>query len=391
MVTLLAKLFIKEKEDAGQSSVRTAYGMLCGGVGIFLNVILFIGKFLAGTLARSVSVTADAFNNLADAASSVITLLGFKLSRQKPDTEHPFGHGRVEYISGLLVSVAIILMGLELLKASAEKIISPGEIDFSWLTVGILTASILVKLYMFLYNSRIGKKMSSSALSAVAADSLSDCAATGVVLLSTLIAHFFRVDIDGYCGALVALFVLCSGIKSVKETIAPLLGQIPEPEVVKSIERIVLSHREICGIHDLIVHDYGPGRLIVSLHAEMAIGEEYDIFALHDVIDNAERELRDELGCEAVIHMDPVQKDDERTHNLKCRVQKLLHGIDEELSLHDFRIVPGPTHTNLIFDVVVPYGCKLSGEQVKRILSAAVSEMDDASYYAVITIDRPFS
>lgn len=391
MVTLLAKLFIKERGDTGSHSVRTAYGMLCGGVGIFFNVILFLGKFLAGTIAKSVSVTADAFNNLADAASSVITLLGFKLSRQKPDTEHPFGHGRVEYISGLLVSVAIILMGLELLKASAEKIISPKATDFSWLTVGILAASILVKLYMFFYNGRIGRRLSSSALSAAAADSLSDCIATSVVLVSTLIAHFFRVNVDGYCGALVAIFVLCSGIKSVRETMAPLLGQVPDPEIVKNIEKIVLSHREICGIHDLIIHDYGPGRLLVSLHAEMAIGEEYDIFELHDVIDNAERELRSELGCEAVIHMDPVQKNDERTHTLKNRVQKVLHGIDGSLTLHDFRIVPGPTHTNLIFDIVVPYDCKFSGEEVKRFLSAAISEMDDASYYAVITIDRPFS
>lgn len=390
MIALLSRLFIRDRENYSSPTVRRAYGMLCGGVGIILNILLFAGKFLAGTIAKSVAVTADAFNNLADAGSSIITIIGFKLSGQKPDPEHPFGHGRIEYISGLLVSAAIILMGVELLKSSVEKIVNPTDTVYTTLTMIILAVSIATKLYMTLYNRRMGKKVNSTSLMATSADSLSDSIATGVVLLSAIVSKLFGLRIDGWCGLLVALFVLYSGVKSVKETIAPLLGQIPDAEFVANIESIVLSYDGISAVHDLIVHDYGPGRMIVSLHAEMPVNADSDIFEMHDVIDNAERRLRDELGCDATIHMDPVAEDDEATQMLKAHMLEALKGIDSELHMHDFRIVPGPTHTNLIFDVVVPFGFRLSDDEVKRILSNAASAMSGGRYYTVVTIDRPF-
>ena len=249
MIKLLSKIFIKDRENYESPAVRSAYGVLCGGFGILLNVLLFVGKYIAGTIARSVAITADSFNNLADAASSIMTMLGFHLSRQKPDTEHPFGHGRIEYITGLLVSAAIILMGVELLKSSFTKILHPEAIEFSWLTAAILIAGILVKLYMFMYNRATGKKINSSALHATAQDSLSDCIATSVVLAASIVSHFFKLNIDGYCGLAVALFVIYSGIMSVKDTITPLLGENPDPELIKKIEALVLSYHEISGIH----------------------------------------------------------------------------------------------------------------------------------------------
>lgn len=371
--------------------MRSSYGVLCGGFGIFLNILLFIGKFLAGTLAKSVSITADAFNNLADAGSSIITLLGFRLARQKPDTKHPFGHGRIEYIAGLLVSAAIILMGFELAKSSISKIISPEPIEFSVLTAAILVCSILVKLYMVFYNKSIGKKIKSATLGATALDSCSDCIATSVVLVSSLIAHFFKINIDGYCGVLVAAFVIYSGIRALQETITPLLGQAPDREFIERIQKLIEEFPEITGIHDLIVHDYGPGRLMISLHAEMPVYEDSDIFAMHDIIDNAERLLSNELECLVTIHLDPTRSNDEKVAELKAKTVNVLHGISPELSLHDFRVVPGPTHTNLIFDVVIPFDLKLKEDEITEKLNSAVSEWDDAKYYVVVSFDRPYA
>ena len=391
MIKLLSKIFIKDRENYESPAVRSAYGVLCGGFGIFLNVLLFVGKYIAGTIARSVAITADSFNNLADAASSIMTMLGFHLSRQKPDTEHPFGHGRIEYITGLLVSAAIILMGVELLKSSFTKILHPEAIEFSWLTAAILIAGILVKLYMFMYNRATGKKINSSALHATAQDSLSDCIATSVVLAASIVSHFFKLNIDGYCGLAVALFVIYSGIMSVKDTITPLLGETPDPELIKKIEALVLSYPEISGIHDLIVHDYGPGRLMISVHAEVPVTADFDVFAMHDVIDNAERRLAGELGCEATIHLDPVASDDELTTGLKKRITEIVTSISDELTLHDFRVVPGPSHTNLIFDVVVPFDSKLSFDEIKSGIDSAVESMNDGIYYAVVHFDRPLA
>lgn len=390
MITLLSRIFIKKRHDYADPKVRGAYGVLCGAVGILLNILLFTGKLIAGGIARSVAITADAFNNLSDAGSSIISMLGFKLASQKPDTEHPFGHGRFEYIAGLLVSAAIILMGFELLKSSIQKIIHPEPTEFSILVVVILCVSVAVKLYMFFYNRRIGKRIKSPALAATAGDSLSDSVATSVVLIATIVGHFTGLMIDGWCGALVSLFVLYSGVKAMRETIAPLLGQTPEPEFVQKIEDIVTSYDRIAGIHDLVIHDYGPGRRMVSLHAEVPMTADDDVFDVHDIIDNAERRLREELGCDATIHLDPVAAGDEQTALLKAEMTAALHGIDPALMLHDFRIVPGPTHTNMIFDVVVPFDFSMTPEQVKAKVEAAAEKMEGGKYYAVVTIDRPF-
>ena len=381
MLKFLAKLFIKTPREYDDPATRRAYGVLCGAVGILLNILLFAGKFIAGSLAKSVAVTADAFNNLADAGSSVITMIGFRLAGQKPDKEHPFGHGRFEYIAGLLVSAAIILMGVELLKTSVEKIIAPQAVEFSVLTAVILVFSVAVKIYMAVYNGSLGKKLASPALAAAARD-------------SSAVGHFLRINIDGWCGAAVAVFVLRAGIMSVRDTLAPLLGTEPDPEFVKRINDIVLSYPEISAIHDLIIHDYGPGRQMISLHAEMPTESGSDIFKLHDIVDNAERRLRQELGCDATIHLDPVAAEDEQTQMLHERMEAALFEINSGLTMHDFRIVPGPTHTNLIFDVVVPYDNKMPQAEILEKIEYAAEELpsgkNGGKYYAVVRFDRPF-
>jgi len=395
MLKFLAKLFIKTPREYDDPATRRAYGVLCGAIGILLNILLFAGKFIAGSLAKSVAVTADAFNNLADAGSSVITMIGFRLAGQKPDKEHPFGHGRFEYIAGLLVSAAIILMGVELLKTSVEKIIAPQAVEFSVLTAVILVFSVAVKIYMAVYNGSLGKKLASPALAAAARDSLSDSIATAVVLVSSAVGHFLGINIDGWCGAAVAVFVLRAGIMSVRDTLAPLLGTEPDPEFVKRINDIVLSYPEISAIHDLIIHDYGPGRQIISLHAEMPAEPGSDVFKLHDIVDNAERRLRQELGCDATIHLDPVAAEDEQTQMLHERMEAALFEINSGLTMHDFRIVPGPTHTNLIFDVVVPYDNRMPQAEILEKIEYAAAELpsgkNGGKYYAVVHFDRPLT
>ncbi|MDD5906680.1 MAG: cation diffusion facilitator family transporter [Clostridiales bacterium] len=387
MITLLSRWFIRDRDHVTDPAVRRAYGQLCGLTGIGLNVLLFIGKFLAGTISGSIAITADAFNNLSDAGSSVITLLGFRLAGRKPDPEHPFGHGRIEYISGLIVSGLILLMGAELAKTSFDKILHPAAVDFSVIAMVILAVSILVKLYMSLYNRQIGKKINSAAMAATAADSISDAISTSAVLAAMLVAKFSGLMIDGYVGMIVAVLILISGVKAAKETIAPLLGQAPETEFVQQIERIVMSHPPICGIHDLVVHDYGPGRVMISLHAEVPAGG--DMLELHDVIDNAEIALRRELNCEAVIHMDPIVTDDGITSELRAKVSELVKTIDERITIHDFRIVPGNTHTNLIFDAVVPFDIGISAQEVSERISRLVSEMD-SNYFAVVLVEHSY-
>ncbi|MGN1197248.1 MAG: cation diffusion facilitator family transporter [Acetatifactor sp.] len=388
MITLLSNLFIKNKSEMKNPTVRQAYGMLCGGVGIFLNLMLFAGKFLAGLLSSSIAITADAFNNLSDAGSSIITLLGFKIAGQKPDPEHPFGHGRVEYISGLGVSVLILLMGIELVKGSVSKIIHPEELTFSPVIIVILLASILVKCYMFYYNRTLGKKLDSAAMSATAMDSISDCLATTVVLIATLVGHFTSITIDGWCGLLVGLFICRAGIMAAKETIGPLLGQPPSPEFVEQVSNIVMSYEEVIGLHDLIVHDYGPGRVLISLHAE--VPADGNILTLHDVIDTIEQELKTTLNCHAVIHMDPVQVGDEETDRLKAMVKDIIAQIDSSLTIHDFRIVTGPTHTNLIFDVVTPFDFRLTDSELTALIQEKVKQ-ENPGYFTVIQVDKRMS
>ena len=385
MVSLLARFFIKNQNDAKDPAARQAYGILCGAVGIFLNLCLFAGKFLAGTLSNSIAVTADAFNNLSDAGSSIITLIGFKMAGQKPDPSHPFGHGRIEYISGLLVSVIILLMGAELLKSSVSKILHPEEMIFSPVVLGILLCSILVKCYMFLYNRKLGKRLDSAAMLATATDSLSDMLATSVVLAATLIGHFTNLTIDGWCGVLVGLFICYAGFGAAKDTISPLLGQAPDKEFVRQINDIVMSYSDVLGIHDLIVHNYGPGRVLISLHAEVPANGE--LLALHDTIDTIEHELRNTLHCHAVIHMDPICAGDEQTMQLKALVAGYLKEISDSVSMHDFRIVAGPTHTNLIFDVAVPYDFPLPDNELSEKIKARIQQ-DNPSYFAVIDIDK---
>lgn len=391
MITLLSKLFIKDKDgflENHPEKYREKYGVICGSVGIAFNIILFIGKFLAGFLSNSIAITADAFNNLSDAGSSFITLVGFKMAGQKPDPDHPFGHGRIEYISGFLVSILILLMAFELLKSSVSKILHPTDVESSTLTFIILIISILIKLYMAFYNHTIGKKIGSVAMKATATDSVSDCIATSVVLITTIIAQFSNLHLDGYCGLLVAIFIFIAGFNAAKDTINPLLGTPPEPEFVKDIEKTVLAHDDILGIHDLIVHNYGPGRVMISLHAE--VDAHGDILILHDVIDNIEHELKENCNCHAVIHMDPIINDDEEINHLKRNISDLIKEIDSRMTLHDFRVVKGPTHTNVIFDVVAPYDLKLSDEEIRQTISEKILDKFE-NHFAVIEIDRDFT
>lgn len=386
MITLLAKIFIKDTED--KSKLREAYGMLCGIVGVCLNIFLFVGKFLAGTFSNSIAITADAFNNLSDAGSSVVTLLGFKLAGAKPDTEHPFGHGRIEYISGLVVAAAILLMGYELIRDSIGKILHPEETEFTVVVAVILIASILVKLYMAYYNRSVGKKLDSTAMKAVATDSLSDTVATTVVLLASVFTYFTGIKIDGYCGLVVGFLVGYAGFDAARETLNPLLGQPPAREFVEKIDEIVMSHPEVCGMHDLIVHDYGPGRQMISLHAE--VPSEGNILELHDVIDNIETELRRELGCEATIHMDPIATSDEHVSETKAAMVSLIKAIDEELSIHDFRMVTGESHMNLIFDVLAPFNFRLTDEELLTEILQDVQEHFGENYYVVAKVDHSY-
>ena len=387
MISILSRIFIKNHTETSDPGVRRAYGVLCGAVGIFLNVLLFAAKYLAGTLTGSIAIVADAFNNLSDAGSSIITLLGFKLAAKKPDRDHPYGHGRFECIAGLVVSFVILMMGFDLAKSSVTKIFHPEAVDFSILSICILIGSILVKLYMSLYNRAVGKRINSAAVLATATDSISDVCATTMVLAATLIARFTGVNIDGWAGAIVSLVILWAGYNAAKDTIDPLLGQAPDPEFVQRIADIVNRYPEVVGIHDLAVHDYGAGRVMISLHAE--VPSSGDIMALHDVIDTIERDLQEELNCSAVIHMDPISTDDQLITSTRELLKERIHeALSPDISIHDFRMVPGPTHTNVIFDAVVPYDFPRSDAQVQAEISSLVRAIE-GDYFAVVTIDHP--
>lgn len=386
MIKLLIRFFIQNSEQTDVPEVREKYGILSGIVGIFFNILLFSLKFLAGLLSGAISIIADAFNNLSDAGSSIITMIGFRISTQEADSDHPFGHGRSEYIAGLIVSIIILIMAFELIHSSFMKILHPEPVSFTPIVLLILAVSILVKLYMYCYNTYISKKITSTALRATATDSFSDCLATSAVLLAMLVSHFLSVNIDGYCGILVGLFILWGGIQAARDTISPLLGQAPDPKFIQNIKSIVAQYPEVLGTHDLIVHDYGPGRRMISLHAE--VPAKGDILKLHDTIDNIERRLQKELCCSAVIHMDPIMNDDAETLECQELVKGILAEIDPALSLHDFRIVKGPTHTNLIFDLVVPYQTPYSIDALKDAVKRKLQEKN-AQYFAVIQIDHP--
>ncbi len=387
MLELLAKLFIRDRKNTSDPDVRTAYGTLCSIYGIFLNVLMFLGKFICGFITASVSITADSFNNLGDAGSSVITLIGFRMAGKKPDLDHPFGHGRIEYISGLVVSFAIMLMGFELGRDAIGSIINPAQVNYDTLSLVILAVSVATKLYMCFYNKRIGKKISSSAMAAVATDSLGDAISTTVVFVCALVAPYLPFEIDGWAGLIVSLFIIYNGIMALKETISPLLGQAPDKEFVEKIEKLTLAHDEVSGIHDLVVHDYGPGRVMISLHAE--VPSTMATMEAHDVIDNIEAELIQKLNCHAVIHLDPVDCDDEYTLSMKEITAGVVAGICCGSTIHDFRLVRGNTHCNLIFDAVLPYDSKLEKDEFKEKISFEMKK-NDPKLNCVITVDRAY-
>ncbi len=392
MIRLLSKLFIKNTDSTDSQQVRSAYGVLTGCIGIVLNLILFGFKFVAGWLAKAISLQADAFNNLGDAGSSIVSLLGFRLAAKRPDRDHPYGHGRFEYIAGLCVSISILLMGISLLRISVESLIKGTESAYAshfLLSCATMAGSILIKLYLFAANRSLSKKLDSPAMLAVALDSVSDAVATAVVLICALLTHFVpsvqKLRLDAICGLLVSIFIFYSGVKSAKETVEPLLGKRPNPEFVQNISKAVLSFEGINGVHDVVVHDYGPGRVFVSLHAE--VSAKADIREIHDVIDSAERYLFETFHCTATIHMDPIVTDDPLTATYCKRMQEILSEIDPRLSLHDFRISATPTGKTLLFDVLLPFDLKLSEDALKQRIDSEVSQLDE-SCAAVVEFER---
>ena len=372
--------------DPRRAEVRARCGVLAGKIGIGANLLLFAAKLLSGLVTNSVAMVADAVNNLSDAAGSLVTFFGFRLAGQEADADHPFGHGRMEYISGLIVSMAILLMGFELLKSSVSALFSPERSVFSLPVCAILLGTIGVKLLMWRFNLELGRAISSTAMQATAADSLSDCAATAAVLLSSLAGEFTDLPVDAAAGILVSGFIFKAGWESLKATLDPLLGRPMDPELAREIDELVVSHDYILGIHDIVYHDYGPGRAMMSFHAE--VPADGDMLIIHDMIDHIERELKAKHHIETVIHMDPVVMD-ERTVRLRTQVTALAHQISPELTVHDFRITPGPMHTNLIFDVMVPYDLPLSGDEVRGQLTRKIKALSER-YYPVIQIDRSF-
>lgn len=387
MIEFLIRRFVPDWQQVQRTDVRERYGTLAAAVGILSNIFLCIIKGLIGLFSGSIAVTADAVNNLSDAGSSVITLLAFKIAGKPADEEHPYGHARMEYISGMAVSFIIILLGLELMGSSFEKILHPEEVGVSALTYLVLIVSIAVKLWQGMFNRSLGKRISSEALQATAADSLNDVFSTGAVLLSTLVYQFTAIPIDGWVGMLVAIFITVSGVKLIMETGSPLLGQAPDPQMVRELEEKITAYDGVIGIHDLQVHNYGPGRVFATVHAEVPANR--DILVSHDIIDNIEREVGHEMNLNLVIHMDPVVTDDERLNQLHAQVQQIVAGIDSDLSMHDFRAVFGPTHTNLVFDVVVPPGFSLSDSELSRRIEQQVQTL--GSYFCVITVDHNYA
>ncbi|MGN0570978.1 MAG: cation diffusion facilitator family transporter [Candidatus Fimenecus sp.] len=388
MAELLAKLFIKDYQNTKSPAVRAAYGELSGAVGICVNLLLSAAKFFVGTITGSISISADAVNNLSDAGSSVVTLVSFKLAKKPADKDHPYGHGRIEYIAALIVSFLILMMGFELFKSSVDKIRDPSPVTYSTVALVILLLSIAAKLWLAYFNHRLGKKIDSAATKAVVSDSLSDTAATTVALAALLLSLVTDFPVDGWFGIVVALFIFRSGAEILKDTVGLLLGKPPEKEFFDEIEQEILSYDGVVGVHDLIIHDYGPGRSFASVHAEVPAN--IDILQSHDTVDLIERDLQQKYGMLVSIHMDPVVTDDARVTELKEICQKVIHDIDERLTLHDFRMVEGPTHTNLIFDTVAPPDFPMSDRELCNAISEKLSKIDER-YFAVITVDHAFN
>lgn len=377
----------KEAKQPKQAEARRKIGSICGACGIFFNLLLFAGKLIMGLITHSIAIVGDALNNLSDAGSSIITMFGFRMAGKAPDADHPFGHGRIEYISGLIVSMLICIMGFELGKSSIEGIIHPEAVDCTIPAIVILVASLVVKLYMMFYNLKWAKHIDSAAMRATGVDSRNDLISTTVVLIAVIATKLTDLPVDAYIGVLLALFILYSGINAARETIEPLLGTPPTKEFLDQIEQIVVSHEAVSGIHDVVVHDYGPGRKMISLHAEVSAFQ--DMFYIHDCIDNIEQDLARELDCEAVIHMDPIDTKNKDLMVLSEEVKEIAKSIDERITMHDFRMVPGETHTNLIFDIVVPHDVKMSEKELTHSISRRVREKHP-NHNCVIKIDRSY-
>lgn len=387
MSELLIKLFIKNGSNTKDAAVRSAYGKLSGAVGIIVNMILCSAKFIIGSLTGSITITADAVNNLSDAGSSIVTLFGFKLAEKPADSEHPYGHGRIEYVSGLIVSFFVLLMGFELLKSSIGKIIHPEAIEFSFAALIVLVMSILFKIWLAYFNAKLGKKINSTATKAVVTDSISDTIATSVALISLILARFVEKPLDGYFGVVVALFILYSGINLVKDTVSPLLGAPPEKEFYDEIENFIMSYDGIVGVHDLIIHDYGPSRLFASAHAEVPSNS--DMMETHDTIDVIERDIQKKYGMLISIHMDPIAVNDDRVNELRTLTENVIKEINPKITMHDFRVVEGTTHTNLIFDIVLNHEKDMKPGEITKTISENLSKINER-LYCVITVDYAF-
>lgn len=388
MTELLAKKFIKNHDNVNNPVVRAAYGKFAGIVGIICNFILFTLKIIIGTLSRSVSITADAVNNLSDASSSIISLLGFKLAEKPADNEHPYGHGRYEYLSGLTVAVLIIVIGVELFKSSVDKILHPSKVAFSAALVIVLLFSVALKLWMMLFNKKLGKKINSTTLEATSADSRNDVISTLAVLLAAVISHFTNFELDGIIGLAVAVFILLSGIGLIKDTIDPMLGSAPDAQYVESIRNKIMSYPEVLGMHDLMIHDYGPCRKFASVHVEMAAEE--DVIKSHDVIDNIENDFLESEGLHLIVHYDPILTKDSLTGDLRKELSEIVKSIHPDLTIHDLRVVPGTTHTNLVFDCVNIFHLNMSDAELKNKISTLVKEKH-SDYNCVITIDKSYA
>ena len=387
MTKLLVKLFVNDADNTGDPDVRARYGMLSGVVGIICNIFLTVAKFVVGTLTGSIAITADPANNLSDAVSSVVNLLGFKLASRPADEEHPFGHGRIEYICALAVSFLVLMMGGELIRSSVDKIIHPEPVQFSAAAVIVLILSIAVKIWMALFNRNIGRRIDSPAVGAVMMDSLSDTAATTVSMAALILSKFTTLPVDGYLGIVVALFIVYTGISIFKDTMSVLLGSVPDPKLVKSLEEEILSYDGVVGVHDLIVHDYGPSRVFASAHAEVSASD--NVMVCHDTIDRIERDIKRKFKIDMVIHMDPIVVDDEKVNELRLKIAGIVKSVNPDFTMHDFRMVEGPTHTNLIFDLVIPHKCDMKKMEIFDRVNSRVRELGE-NYYTVITIENSF-
>lgn len=385
MISYLIRKFIPDYENVTNSRIREKYGRLTSITGVLANIFLFAVKFITGILVNSVSIRADAINNLSDAGSSIISLISFKLSNKPADKEHPFGHARYETIASLIVAALILLLGLDLIRGSWQKIISPDAITFSFVSLGVLSLSIVVKFWMYSYNKKYAKILKSSIMDATAADSISDVMATGAVLISTILSPILQFQLDGYMGIVVALFIMKTGYDIVRDALSDLLGKAPDEGLVSNLQNKIYDYPGVLGIHDLIVHNYGPQRTFASVHVEVDGNE--NVFLSHDMIDNIERDIHKEFDISLVVHMDPINTDDELTKTLKTYMETIVQTIHKEMTIHDFRVVSGDTHTNLIFDIAMPYDIKEDEQDIYQFIKYKV-EQDHPDYYLVVTFDR---